>query len=399
MKKVTILAFHLNYGGIEKSVCSLANILCEKYDVEIIAIYKLENGCVFNLDKRIKVKYLMDGSLAKDVEKYKLLLYRFKIFKLFKVLYKDYGFNIKALYKDTRNSRKLVVAKKEKMIEAIKNSDADIMISSRTYLNTLVGKYAPKNTLKIGWEHNHHRKSVKNINRVVASTITLDKVVFVSNSLKKWYEREYKVRRINVEAVHIPNFLENIPARKSKLNTNNFISVGRLSEEKGFLDLIKVFNIMYLENKNIHLDIIGDGDEYENIVHLIQELKLTKAITLHGYQDKEYINKMYENSSIYLMTSHTESFGLVLIEAMSYGLPCISFTSAEGASELIENTYNGYLIENRDMIGMASAALTLLEDKDRLKIMSKNAIEVASKYDKTKISKEWFELLKNKNTK
>ena len=59
MKKVAILALHLGYGGIEKSITALANLLCDKYKVEIICSYKLYDEPVFSLDERVKVKYLI----------------------------------------------------------------------------------------------------------------------------------------------------------------------------------------------------------------------------------------------------------------------------------------------------------------------------------------------------
>ena len=59
MKKVSILSLHLGYGGIEKSIVALANVLCEKYDVEIACCYKLYDKPAFLLDNRIKVKYLL----------------------------------------------------------------------------------------------------------------------------------------------------------------------------------------------------------------------------------------------------------------------------------------------------------------------------------------------------
>ena len=59
MKKVAILSLHLGYGGIEKSIAALANILCEKYQVEIICIYKLYEQPAFDIDKRVKIKYLI----------------------------------------------------------------------------------------------------------------------------------------------------------------------------------------------------------------------------------------------------------------------------------------------------------------------------------------------------
>lgn len=54
MKKVTILALHLGYGGIENAVATLANLLCEKYEVEILSVYRLYNEPVFDIDERVK---------------------------------------------------------------------------------------------------------------------------------------------------------------------------------------------------------------------------------------------------------------------------------------------------------------------------------------------------------
>ena len=59
MKKISILALHLGYGGIEKSIVSLANILCTRYEVEIASCYRLYDTSAFELDPRVKVKYLI----------------------------------------------------------------------------------------------------------------------------------------------------------------------------------------------------------------------------------------------------------------------------------------------------------------------------------------------------
>lgn len=373
MKKVSIFVLHLNYGGIEKCAVSLANILCEKYEVEIVATYKLTEKPVFEINPKVIIKYLIEEENYKKVE--------FSALNPLEFLNK---------IKDERN-------KYDQTVIAMKACDSDIIISTRIYLNEILAKYGSKKAYKIGWEHNHHRRSVGNVNRLVASTIGLDKVVFVSNGLKNWYTREYKVRRIPVEAVCVPNFLEELPTNISKLNTNNFISVGRLTKEKGIRDLVKVFKIMHDFNPDIHLDIIGDGQEKEKIIKLIKEYKLSNVITLHGAKEQAFVNKMYQKSSIFLMTSLTESFGIVLIEAMSYGLPCISFASAEGATELITEGYNGYLINGRNQNEMASVALELLKDKEKLHMISENALEVAKKYNKALIKEEWFNLIKKNN--
>ena len=106
--------------------------------------------------------------------------------------------------------------------------------------------------------------------------------------------------------------------------------------------------------------------------------------------------KEITKSSLYVMTSFTESFGIVLIEAMSHGLPCISYTSAEGANELITNDYNGYLIENRDKDEMINKIMYLFNDEAKIKELGKNARKYSLNYAADNIKKEWLDLLKRK---
>ena len=83
---------------------------------------------------------------------------------------------------------------------------------------------------------------------------------------------------------------------------------GRLSKEKGYLDLIDVFKYVNEVYPDWHLDIIGDGAQKNMVIDKIYQEKLQKVVTFHGYQNKEYIDKLLHKSSIYLMTSFTESF-------------------------------------------------------------------------------------------
>jgi glycosyltransferase involved in cell wall biosynthesis len=117
---------------------------------------------------------------------------------------------------------------------------------------------------------------------------------------------------------------------------------------------------------------------------------------MHGYLKKKELNELFHESSIYVMTSYTESFGIVLIEAMSHGIPCIAFTSAEGANDLITNDYNGYLIPNRDFNKMIEKIEELTNNKKLRKELGKNAREFSLKYSSDNIKKEWLELLKRR---
>lgn len=95
------------------------------------------------------------------------------------------------------------------------------------------------------------------------------------------------------------------------------------------------------------------------------------------------------------MTSHSESFGLVLVEAANYGLPLIAFDSAQGANEIIENNKNGFLVKNRNAEEMITKIEELLNDSSKMQYFSKNSKNTALKFSKEAISKEWNKFLNN----
>ena len=143
MKKITILALHLGYGGIEKCISYLANSLCDQYNVEIISTYKLDDSPAFPLNEKVKVKYLLPGNITKKVEKYKIDIRQCNFIKLIKDIFNDYikQKKIKELFKDIKLSYKNVKDCKKEMINAIQNCDSDIIISTRDKHNKLLGKY------------------------------------------------------------------------------------------------------------------------------------------------------------------------------------------------------------------------------------------------------------------
>ncbi len=389
MKKVAILSLHLSYGGIEKSIVELANILCESYKVEIACIYKLASKEAFEINPKVKVTYFIESDLPKKVEKYKLLFLHFHFIKLWKSLYQDYFKHGKFLtfLKDGWNGMTMYTKRKKVIKTYLKETNQDYIISTRDFLNTLLGKYG-HDTIKIAWEHNHPHGNQKYLNKIVKSVQNIDAFVLVSRGILKLYEPLVKPK-----CIFIPNIIDNIPETPSSLTQKNMISIGRLSKEKGYQDLIDIYSKIGAKYPDWHLHIIGDGPERETLEEKIKASHLENQITLHGFQNKEYINHLLSQSSIYLMTSYTESFGIVLLEAMSYGIPCIAFSSAEGACEIIENNQNGFLVNERNQEEYIQKIKFLMEEKNR-KQMIENCQNTASKYTKDKIQKEWFELLK-----
>lgn len=396
MKKIAILSLHLGYGGIEKSIAALANILCEKYQVEIICIYKLYDEPAFEIDPRVKITYLIESNLPVRVASYKVLLFDGHFIKLLKKLHQDYFKKLKFLsfFKDGLNGIFIYKKRHKVMKQAIKNSDARTIISTRTFLNEWLSLYGDSNVIKIGWEHNHHHNNEKYAIDVVRSSKNLDYFVLVSKDLTKYYKK--RLKKYKCQCVYIPNMLDNIPKRLSPLKEERLISVGRLSREKGYIDLLKMMKKLVRKHPTWHLDIIGDGPEKDYLTDYIAENNLQKNVTLHGFRSKDYIDKMLHKSSLFIMTSHTESFGIVLLEAMSHGVPCLAFQSAEGAREIISSGKNGYIIKNRNKDAMIKKIEDLMKKEEIRKKMGKEARKTIKQYTKEQIQEEWYNLLEKK---
>ena len=349
----------------------MANSLVDDYNVEIISTYKVYDKPVNRLDRKIKITYLSD--LKPNKKEFKTYLKKFKLISAFKE-------GIKSI--------KILKLKKELMINYIKNCDADVIISTRDIHNKWLGDYAKENILKIGWEHNHHHGNKKYAKKIIDSCSKLDYLVLVSKDLTKYYKDKVKCK-----CIYIPNLVEKAET-KSDLKNHNLISIGRLSKEKGFLDLIDVFSLVHKIYPDWKLNIVGDGDELENIKSKIEKQNLKDSIILHGFLQKEQIGKILSKSSVYMMGSYTESFGIVLLEAFSYGIPCVAFDSAEGAKEIISNNWDGYLIKNRDKNEMAKRVCYLIDNYNRRFLMGQNAIRKADKYSLEEVREKWVKIIK-----
>lgn len=377
MKKVSILSLHLGYGGIEKSVSALANLLSSRYKVEIACTYKIYDEPVFELNKNISVKYLTNikpnHKELSDAKKSKNPI------KIVKELIR--GANVLRLRRKT-------------MIKYITHTDSDIIISTRDIFDDWLGEYGSKDKVKIGWEHNHYHENLKYAKEIIRATSKLDYLVLVSKNLEEFYSKE--LRKSKCKCIFIPNIVDNLPPKCSPLLEERLVSVGRLSPEKGYMDLLEIYNKLVKDYPTWKLDIIGDGVEKEKLENYIKENNLDDKVTLHGFRKKDYIDKVLQSSSIYLMTSYTESFGIVLIEAMSHGLPCIAFSSAEGARELIDSGRNGYLINNRNSEAYIKKVEDLMEDREIRKSIGLEGRKSIRKYSGEEVVKDWYKIIEGK---
>lgn len=187
----------------------------------------------------------------------------------------------------------------------------------------------------------------------------------------------------------IPNPLpDRGETRLSRLEQKRVIAVGRYAYQKGFDLLLTAWKKVEEQCPDWDLCIFGAG-ERAPYADIAKELGL-KRCHLNG--SSEDILREYSDSSIFVCSSRFEGFGMVILEAMSCGLPAISFNCPMGPESLIDNGKNGLLIRNGDTDALAEAMVELINDPEKRKTMAKGAVEKSQLYDVKNIGKRWEEL-------
>ena len=370
-KKVTIMALHLGYGGIEKYLSSLVKML-DGFKIDIISTYKVVDKPAFDY-KDSKITYLMEYGPNKD--KFNEAIENLNLFKIIPE-------GIKAAF--------TLVNKKSYNLEAIREIDSKYVITTREFHNAYVGYYLDKRFIKIATEHNYHNNDEKYINTLVESVEKSNYLVVVSPDLEEFYKK--KVVK-SCKVVFIPNVLDKSSKSKAKYGTHRIINVGRLSSEKGQDDLVDVVEIIKKDYPDVHLDLVGDGPLSKDLKKYINSKKLSKNVTIHGFKNTDEIEKISLEASVFATTSHTESFGLAVIEAQNYSLPVVAFDTPNGVKYLLKNG-SGILVKNRDKKAMAKEIEKLFEDKSLYKKYSDESKKNANNYLLENVKPLWENIIK-----
>lgn len=196
----------------------------------------------------------------------------------------------------------------------------------------------------------------------------------------------------NVEV--IPNAARPMGAGFSDCSAKRVIAVGRLDYQKAFDRLIHAWEIVKLDSRSDGwvLDIFGQGPWKEMLEWMIDR---------KGLQDSTRINPPTKNiageyvkSSMLVMSSHYEGLPMVMIEAMSAGLPVVTFDFKCGPRDLVDQERNGLIVEDDDITGLACAMLYLIEHEAERKSMGYVAREVRNTYSEEIVMEKWLRLFR-----
>ena len=222
----------------------------------------------------------------------------------------------------------------------------------------------------------YYFKKVSCFDRIVALT---------SSDAQEWRHYTNKVTVIPNPVTLYPDKIE----IKNK-SFNRIICAGRLHEQKGFDLLIKAFSLISDKCPNWIIDIFGEGDDEGFLKQLIADEKLEDRIVINS--PTSLIYDEYQKSDFYVLSSRYEGYGLVLLEAMSCGIPCVSFRCKYGPEEIITSGEDGLLVDDGNVQALADSMLWMIEHSVERKEMGKKARINVAKYKKDIIMRSWITL-------
>jgi len=395
MKICFITSSIFSTGGVQRVTSVLANELVKYNEVDIICTsdkYKL-NYELYNLNKSINVQ--INSNLHK-----KELISRL-ICKGLMILNNKTGIFNKNEYVNVLNKIFFPGKIQNNFVEYLNSKKYDVIIGVEALYSMLIGSIADKlNAKTIGWQHNSYEAYFEtkgrycwNIDKMFKINISnLDKCVVLTEHDKRKFENEMGIR-----GICIYNPLSFASEQKSSCSNKNILSVGRLVQEQKGLDLLlDAYKIVSIKYPNWKLIMVGDGPDKDKLENKVLELQLTNNVEIKPFTKD--VNYYYLNASIFVSASRWEGFGLVITEAMECGLPVVAFANS-GPKEIInKNKINGVLVPTKNVKKLALEIISLIENENKRREMSRKAIERAQDFNINRIVEEWKTILNNINS-
>lgn len=173
----------------------------------------------------------------------------------------------------------------------------------------------------------------------------------------------------------------------SKRVKNKIISLARFDEQKQIDHMIEIMDSVVKTKNDIQLYIYGEGKLRKELEGLIKKYNLVNNVFLPGYT--ENIAKELNESVLFLSTSKTEGFPLAFLESMSHGVPVVSYDIKYGPKAIIQDGYNGFIVEKNNKKSIVDKIITIMDDHDLLKDLSNNSYHTASNFSMPSVAEIW----------
>lgn len=275
----------------------------------------------------------------------------------------------------------------------------DVAISMMTTANILLAlaSIGKPGLVTVGSERTHPPNAIHERFWKFARRYTygrLSSVVALSKESGKWLREHTNAQQI----VTIPNPVTwPLPVQLPTLKPTNkpsgqyrLLTVGRLSPEKGYDLLIKTFSQLVPQFPNWQLVIVGDGQQRDQLQAQITDANLTTQVLLPGRCGN--LATWYESADLYVLSSRFEGFPNTVVEAMSHGVPVVSYDCVTGPREIIRHNIDGVLVAPENIAELTLALGELMRDPVKREKLAARATDVKTRFAIENVTQQWRDL-------
>ncbi|MGE8363271.1 glycosyltransferase family 4 protein [Cupriavidus sp.] len=275
----------------------------------------------------------------------------------------------------------------------VRTHNIDVLVQ----VDTMLALFALPATLGLGtrhiaWEHCHFGedlgKPARGFARRLAARYCKAIVVLTERDRTRWME----ALRPRSAVFCIPNPLPfAMPAQPAPRTGKIVLAVGRLVAAKGFDVLLRAWSTVSRLEPEWQLMIVGEGGERAALEALRDQLGLCDRVTMPGVSSD--VTTAYEQASVFCLSSRYEGFGLVLIEAMAFGLPIVSTDCETGPQELLAAGQDALIVPKDDPEALALNLVRIIRHPHEADCLGKAAREKAKTYSQERLAQQWKTLL------
>jgi glycosyltransferase involved in cell wall biosynthesis len=368
---VTFLVFDaFSGGGVSRTTATLANRLSRTRPVHVISLYRRRPVARFPLDPAVQVTVLRD--LTRPEPAAHRLLDR-----------------LPSRLRPAPSDRSMSLLTDLLLRRALGAITSGVVVSTRPALHLALTTFARPGVTTIGWDHlNFPARFANPVHREVLRTAVprLDGYAVLTAA----DAADYRAAMPDAAtAIHVMPNSVSWPLRDQPppLDSKVIVAAGRLVPRKGFKRMVRAFAPLARRHPDWQLHIYGIGAQRGEIAALVRKLDLESQVMLAGYSND--LPSVLANASVYAMTSLSEGFPLVLIEAFSTGVPVVAFDCPRGPGEIVRDGHNGVLVPEGPHRLFTEGLRRLMEDDELRARLGAQALRDAASYTVETVAERW----------
>lgn len=362
--------------GLHRTILNLANHLARDHDVEIISLVRRQRRPFFEIDERVRLTFLLDEVAPRNERRRGLAR------RLQQVLHSKATWLV---HENDFMNKKHSLWLDLKQLQRLHTMEPGILIATHVSFNVIAARFARSGVVTIGEEHKNFTVRKPLLKQIRRHYRKLDALAVLTVG----DERDFGelLAGSNTRVIRISNPLPEEPVVRADLDRKQVIAAGNYMLPKGFDLLVRAFEEVVHRHPDWQLRVYGDGPQNARLQRQARAAKLHNHVLFMGRTDQ--LNEEFARSSIFVLSSREEGFGMVIIEAMAVGLPVVSFDCPRGPSDIITDGVDGTLVPAKDTDALAMAILDLIENPDKRRAYSAAALRTVKSYESDAIAQIW----------